>query len=157
MRSKDSIFYVLCYQTPKPQEPLFSIYHAPPFHAPLQQGAQHTHVTLVLPALEEISLILQILTDSDNQTNTCQCQVTLTWNVLFLMESKGSKSETWIEAPDRSLSTFLYPYCLTEDRYHSQMWSWDRHAQGKWHSRGTYLLYGCKHHYHFHSVLSVLV
>lgn len=57
----------------------------------------------------------------------------------------------------RSLSTFLYPYCLTEDRYHSQMWSWDRHAQGKWHSRGTYLLYGCKHHYHFHSVLSVLV
>lgn len=102
MRSKDSIFYVLCYQTPKPQEPLFSIYHDPPFHAPLQQGAQHTHVTLVLPALEEISLILQILTDSDNQTNTCQCQVTLTWNVLFSMESKESKSDTWIEAPDLS-------------------------------------------------------
>ena len=41
----------------------------------------------------------------------------------------------------------------------SQVWSWDRHAQGKWHSR-TYLSYGsyhCKHHYHFHSVLSVLI
>ena len=60
------------------------------------------NATLVLPALEEISLILQILTDSDNQTNTWQCQVTLTWNVLFLTESKGRKSETWIEAPDLS-------------------------------------------------------
>lgn len=65
----------------------------------------------------------------------------------------------WISSicPSSSLSAFLYSYSVTEDRYHSQMWLWDRHVQGKWHNRGTYLPHGHKYHYHFHFALRILI
>lgn len=63
-------------------------------------------MTVLLPALGKISLISQILTDSDNQTKTPQFQVIVTWNALSLIELKGRKSETWIDA--RNLSPLGY-------------------------------------------------
>lgn len=96
---RKSIFFILCYQTPNSQEPLL-------FTTP--------HLSLLLSdkkpdlltwqwsflVLEEVSLISQILTGSDSQTKRLQGQVTLMWNVLFLIEQKEGKLETRIEVPD---------------------------------------------------------
>lgn len=74
LRSKEIYFFF--YQIPNPQELLFFFfYHTPSVSTPLRQGAQGTSEP---PALEEASLLLQILHDANNQVKTLKCQMILT-------------------------------------------------------------------------------